>query len=76
MAHFSKYIRPEAEVIGLENSDKKLMATAAINPDGSIAIVLFNEHNTPKHISLLLKDKHVDFAINAQAIQTIVIPIE
>ncbi len=43
MAHFSKYIRPGAIVIGVENSDKDLMVTAAKNPDGSIAVVVFNE---------------------------------
>ncbi|MGC1203323.1 MAG: glycoside hydrolase family 30 protein [Flavobacteriaceae bacterium] len=74
MAHFSKYIRPGAEVIGLENSDDTLMATAAINPDGSTTIVLFNESKNPKAISLSLNDETVEFSINAQAIQTIVIP--
>ncbi|PIA82337.1 glycosyl hydrolase family 30 [Gaetbulibacter sp. 4G1] len=74
MTHFSKYIRPEAKVIGLQNSDDKLMATAAQNPDGSIAIVLFNELQIPKSISLSLNKKKVEFSIDAQAIQTIVIP--
>lgn len=73
MAHFSKYIRPEAKVIGLDNSDDKLMATAAINPDGTITVVLFNETETPKSISLSIKNKTKDFTIDAQAIQTIVI---
>ncbi len=76
MAHFSKYIRPEAKVIGIENSDKDVMATAAINPDGSTVLVLFNETKTPKSISLSLNGKTVGFAIDAQAIQTIVIPKE
>lgn len=74
MAHFSKYIRPNAKVIGLENSDKELMATAAENPDGSIAVVLFNESKTPKSISLSIKEKTVEISIDAQAIQTIEIP--
>ena len=76
MAHFSKYIRPEAKVIGLENSDDKLMATAAQNPDGSITIIVFNEFETPKTINLSLNEKSVEFSIDAQAIQTIVIPKE
>ena len=74
MAHFSKYIRPEAKIIELENSDNTLMATAAQNPDGSLAIVLFNETKTPKTINLSLNEEHVEFSIDAQAIQTIVIP--
>jgi glucosylceramidase len=74
MAHFSKYIRPGAKVIGLDNSDDKLMVTAVVNPDGSTVIVLFNEFKTPKSINLSLNEKHVEFSIDSQAIQTIVIP--
>ena len=74
MAHFSKYIRPDAKVIAHNNSDESVMATAAKNPDGSIAVVLFNESETPRTINLSLLDKTFNFSINAQAIQTIVIP--
>lgn len=49
MAHFSKYIRPQAQVIGLENADKELMVTAAENPDGTIAVVVFNEGKINKN---------------------------
>lgn len=74
MTHFSKYIRPGAEIIGVENLDEALMVTAAKNPDGSIAVVLFNEGNSAKNFTLNLNDKYVDVKISAQAIQTIVIP--
>ncbi|WP_425562797.1 glycoside hydrolase family 30 protein [Litoribaculum gwangyangense] len=74
MAHFSKFIRPNAKVIGVENSDKNLMVTAAENPDGSIAVVVFNEMETPSGIQLTLNDQSVEFTIDAKAIQTIVIP--
>ncbi|WP_437440120.1 glycoside hydrolase family 30 protein [Polaribacter litorisediminis] len=73
LAHFSRYIRPEAKVITLENSDKELMVTAAENPDGSIAVVVFNEQEVPKNISLNLNDKSVDIKIKGQSIQTIMI---
>lgn len=75
MTHFSKYIRPNAKVIGTENTDKELMVTAAQNPDGSIAVVIFNEGNTAKSFTLNLKDSSIDIKINAQAIQTIMIPL-
>jgi len=74
MAHFSKYIRPGAKVIGLENSDDKLMATAVENPDGTIAVVLFNETEIPKSISLSIYKEKLEISIDAKAIQTIVIP--
>lgn len=74
MAHFSKYIRPEAKVIGLENPIKELMVTAAQNPDGSIAVVLFNEGKVAKNFNLNLNDETISVKINAQAIQTVLIP--
>ncbi len=73
MAHFSKYLRPGATRIGFENSDENLMVTAAENPDGSIAIILFNEGEEAKSINLFLKNKSTKITISAKAIQTIVI---
>ncbi len=73
MAHFSRFIRPGATRIGLTFSDDSLLATACENPDGSIAVVLFNESKTPKTVNLTLNEKNVDFSIDAQAIQTIVV---
>ncbi|PQJ72585.1 glycoside hydrolase family 30 protein [Polaribacter butkevichii] len=73
MAHFSKYIRPEAKVIGLENSDKELQVTAAQNTDGSIAVVVFNEGKTKKSFKLLLGEKETLVNIDAQALQTIMV---
>ncbi|QNM86716.1 glycoside hydrolase family 30 protein [Polaribacter pectinis] len=74
MAHFSKYIRPQAKVIGLENSDNDLQVTAAENPDGSIAVVVFNEGKTKKSFKLFLGEKETLVNIDAQALQTIMIP--
>jgi glucosylceramidase len=73
MAHFSKYIRPQAKVIGLENSDKELQVTAAENTDGSIAVVVFNEGKTKKSFKLFLGEKETLINIKAQALQTIMV---
>jgi glucosylceramidase len=73
MAHFSKYIRPQAKVIGVEKTDDALAVTAAQNPDGSIAVVVFNEGYLPKSFVLTLGERTIDININAQAIQTILI---
>ena len=73
MAHFSKYIRPGAEIIGVENADKGLMVTAAQNPDGTIAVVIFNEGMESKDFMLSLGDKTTKVKINKQAIQTLLI---
>ncbi|WOD42794.1 glycoside hydrolase family 30 protein [Hwangdonia lutea] len=74
MAHFSKYIRPEAKVISHDNSDESLMVTAVKNPDESIVLVLFNEGDTAKSFHINLNEQSIDFSINEKAIQTIVIP--
>lgn len=73
MAHFSKYIRPGAEIIHADNTDETLMVTAAKNPDGSVAVVVFNEGETQKHFDLNFGGLSKEISINAQAIQTIII---
>ncbi len=74
MAHFSKYIRPGAKVISTAKpGNEKFMVTAAKNPDGSIAVVLFNEEKSAKEYSLSLADQTITLRIDAQAIQTVVI---
>nr|WP_321234188.1 glycoside hydrolase family 30 protein [uncultured Psychroserpens sp.] len=74
MAHFSKYMRPGAMVVDVVNPDKDLMVTAVKNPDGSIAVVLFNEGKNAKNFMLNLNENNVNIKISGQAIQTIVIP--
>ena len=71
MAHFSKYIRPGAKVIGLDNSDKELQVTAAQNPDGSIAVVVFNEGETLKSFELSLGETSKSITIQPQTLQTL-----
>ncbi|MBT8273911.1 MAG: glycosyl hydrolase family 30 [Bacteroidia bacterium] len=74
LSHFSRYIRPEAKIIELENSDESLMVTAAKNPDGSIAVVVFNQDKEKKQFSLTLGEHSIVVTISPQAIQTIIIP--
>ena len=76
LSHFSRYIRPGAKRIGFENTDDSLMVTAAQNPDGTIAAIIFNPEGTPKHFTLSLNDKSINISINAKAIQTIVLPLK
>jgi hypothetical protein len=44
-----------------------------MNPDESIAVVIFNPGKVPQGISLVLNKQPVDFAISGEAIQTILI---
>jgi len=73
LSHFSKFIRPGATRIGVDNSDESLMVTAAKNTDGSIAVVVFNEGDTSKTFKLSLHEKTINIKIDEKAIQTILI---
>ncbi len=73
MAHFSKYIRPDAKRIGFKNSDKDLMVTAAQNPDGSVVVVVLNQTSSVKSFELQLGTKSASVSISAKALQTITI---
>jgi glucosylceramidase len=61
-------------VIGLDKSDADLQVTAAQNPDGSIAVVVFNEGIELKTFELSLGETSKLITIQPQAIQTIVVP--
>ena len=74
MAHFSRYIRPGAKRIGYALSDDSLMATAAQNPDGSIALVILNQGEEAKNLTISLGERTTQINISAQALQTVVIP--
>lgn len=73
MTHFSRYIRPEAVIIKTEVEDDELMATAAINEDGSIATVVFNSTEKEKVYCLQVNTETYNIKISPKAIQTIVI---
>jgi glucosylceramidase len=73
LAHFSRFIRPGAVRIGFNHADKDLMVTAARNPDGSIAVVVFNPETESKSLRLRLAGQTLDFSIAAKAVQTLVV---
>ncbi|MBT3208066.1 MAG: glycoside hydrolase family 30 protein [Bacteroidetes bacterium] len=73
IAHFSKFIKPNSERIGFENTDKDLMLTAVKNPDGSIVVIVLNMSLKAKNFKLSIEDKQAEVKISPQAIQTIVL---
>jgi glucosylceramidase len=73
MAHFSKFMRPGAIRIGCEINHKELMSTAVQNPDGSIAIALFNPTEEKYNVVVTLQKKTYKLSINSKALQTIVL---
>jgi glucosylceramidase len=73
MAHFSKFIRPGAVKIGCEINHKDLIATAAKNPDGTIALVIFNPTQIEQAIEISINNKKEHLSIHANALQTVLI---
>lgn len=74
MGHFSKFIRPDAKIIKVENFDNELMVTAAQNPDNSIAVIVLNQTEKKKSFQINLNESEKIIQIDAKAIQTIIIP--
>ena len=73
MAHFSKFMRPGAVKIGCQINNNDLMSTAVKNPDGSIAVVIFNPTEQEFGIEINQNNLKKNISIPAKALQTIVI---
>ena len=73
LSHFSKFIRPGAEVLAVDTAEKNLMVTAAQNPDQSIAVVVFNQDAVAKNYALKVEGFEKNISIAPQAIQTLII---
>jgi glucosylceramidase len=73
MSHFSKFMRPGAIKIGCTINNNELISTAVQNPDGSIALVIFNPTDNNKTIEIDLNNNKKNISITAKALQTVVI---
>jgi glucosylceramidase len=73
MAHFSKFMRPGAVKIGCTIDNKELMTTAVKNPDGSIAVAIFNPTEQLQVIEIQFNKQKKKISIPAKALQTVMI---
>lgn len=74
VAHVSKFIRPGAHRIGLSGHDETFMATACRNPDGSIAVVVFNSSGLEETYTLQCGGRKVTLTVPGQAMQSVLFP--
>jgi glucosylceramidase len=86
MSHFSKFIMPQARVLGTKVTmaesmpltgydmmpTEGLQATSSRNPDGSVVVVLFNQTAAPVDYTVTLGGHAAKGVIDAQALQTLV----
>ena len=68
--HFSHFIKPGAKRIGLTKYTNRLEATAFRNPDGSIAVVLFNGGEEPLAVNLRMNGQVAEFAVKGKTVAT------
>ena len=73
MKHFSRHIRPGAYRIGLDNPVNDLMATACLNPDGTISVNLLNQGDKQINYQLNIGESIASVTIDAQAVQTLIL---
>ncbi len=73
IGHFSRFIRPGAKRILCSSNSDDLLATAFVNPDGSVATVVMNELERPTNLSLWIDGAAARTAIPAHSIMTLVV---
>jgi len=73
LGHFSKFIRPGAKRIVCSSNTDDLIATAAINPDGKIAVVVMNQTDNAIDFQTWIENQSFKTSSPAHSIVTIVL---
>jgi glucosylceramidase len=73
LGHFSKYIRPGAKRIACTSNNDNLMATAMLNPNGSIALVTLNLSDNEFDYKVWIENKAITTKCFAHSISTVII---
>ena len=73
MNNFSKFIRPGAEVVKVQAENSEIMVTAAVNLDGSVVFIAFNEYDNTFTYEIEIDGVKETLSIGPQSLQTVVI---
>ena len=76
IGHFSRHIRPGAVRLGVSRFSDRIEATAAQNPDGSVAAVLLNPGKTEERLTLRIEGNCYPVSLPAGGIMTCVLNAE
>ena len=71
--HFTHFIKPGAVRIGISSYSDELEATAFLNPDNQIAVVLLNRTDHDIKVNVRLEDKMAEIRIKPDSIVTAVV---
>ncbi|HEX4681624.1 MAG TPA: glycoside hydrolase family 30 protein [Gemmatimonadaceae bacterium] len=72
IGHFSKYVRPGARRIACSPSRSALLATAFVNPDGKVSVVVMNPTDKPVDYNLWVAGNAAPATSQPHSMQTLV----
>jgi len=70
---FSRFIKPGARRIACTSNNDDLLATGFLNPDGQIAVVVFNARDCDQLMQLWVEGRAIRYTLPAQGVITIVL---
>jgi glucosylceramidase len=70
--HFSRFIKPGAKRIACTSNNDNLIATAFVNPDGKVAVVILNLGDNERLFQVWVEGKVLKYTAPPQAIITMV----
>jgi glucosylceramidase len=73
IGHFSKFIRPGAKRIICSSNQDDLLATAFLNPDSTISVVLMNSGDRSRHCRVWIDGKAAVATSPARSIMTLIL---
>jgi glucosylceramidase len=73
LGHFSKFFRPGAKRITCSSNSDELLATAVINPDGGVAVVVLNLGDKDLNYKLWIENRAVTAKSLKHSIVTLVV---
>jgi glucosylceramidase len=73
LGHFSKFVRPGARRIACSSSSDRLLASAFVNPDGKIAVVVQNQTDRPSEFQVWIDGKAAKSTLPPHSIATLIV---
>lgn len=73
LGHFARFMQPGAQRVLCAASREALECTAAVNPDGSVAVVVLNRSDAAQAYTLLIGGRWAGLALPAHGISTLVV---
>ena len=70
LGHFARFIRPGAKRILCSSSQNNIEATACINPDGTVAVIVLNRNHDPVRFNLKSRHTATPVSLPAHSIAT------